>query len=239
MLPIGVVGKNKYRAYMSFTLIMINVVVFIWELTLMMRGEEVFGQAIRTYAMNVCAIGEESVILISRNAIFTMFLHGSLLHLFGNMLFLWIFAPKVEEYFGHWRFLFIYVMAGFGATIAHIILGGVVCSPTNPYAGIAIGASGAISGVMGAFLLLYPGAKIETLVLFFRVIFPRVRVPAFVYLGFYFVMDFLNAIDASQATNVAHWAHIGGFVTGALIIFIAMNFKQLPPVDPLGGKLDE
>lgn len=238
MFPVGIVGKNNYRAYTAFFLIAINVVVFIWEILLQVQGTDVLLAAFREFAFNVCAIGTESAVLISRNAVISMFLHGSFLHLFGNMLFLWLFAPKVEAYFGSRRFIAFYLLTGLAASAAHTLFGGVQCSVNQPYAGLAIGASGAISGVMGAFLFLHPGAKVASYILIFRIPLAKIKIPAFIFLGLYFLMDLINGLDTSTATNVAHWAHIGGFVAGFAIVFIATFFKPAPKVDPF-EHLDE
>ncbi len=227
MLPLGIVGRTKFRAYGAFALLVINILVFVWELVLMARGQAVFMEAIATYAMNVCAVGVEPLPIISRNLIVSMFLHGSLAHLAGNMLFLWIFAPRVEAYLGHRRFIFFYLLMGVAAGAAHWLFGGIVCSPTQPYAGLAIGASGAIAGVMGAFLFLQPGARLETAFMVFRF-----RIPAFVYLLIFLALDVFKALDNNAATNVAYWAHIGGFVAGFVVAFVIGLFKPVPSADP-------
>lgn len=137
----------------------------------------------------------------------SMFLHADLIHLGGNMLFLYIFGDNVEDAFGHARYLAFYLLAGIVASITHILFvlnaagGGI---PT-------IGASGAISGVMGAYFVLYPRAKILALVMLFWVTI--VAIPAVVFLGLWFAFQFLyGTLVVSE--GIAYWAHIGGFVAG-------------------------
>jgi membrane associated rhomboid family serine protease len=141
-----------------------------------------------------------------------MFLHQGFLHLGGNMLFLWIFGDNVEDFFGHFTYLLFYMVCGIGAGLLHIVFN---LHSTVP----AIGASGAISGVMGAYILFYPRARILTLVF----IFP-IPVPAVLFLGLWFVLQFLdglNTIGVKVTGGVAVWAHIGGFLLGMLLASLA------------------
>lgn len=149
--------------------------------------------------------------------IFTsMFLHGDLLHLFGNMLFLWIFGNNVEDAFGHLRFLVFYLITGVIAALSHILT-----APNSPVP--MIGASGAISGVLGAYFLLYPMARIQTLVLWFIV-----ELPAFIVLGFWFLSQVLYSFysSGSGGGGIAWYAHIGGFLAGLFLqkYFIRKGF---------------
>ncbi len=133
----------------------------------------------------------------------SMFLHGSLLHLLGNMLYLWIFGNNVEDFLGHFRFIFFYLISGLGASFVHIIF-----HPSSKVP--VIGASGAIAGVLGAYFLLYPRARVLTLV--FIWILP---VPAFLILGLWFVGQVMNI---GLGGGVAWFAHIGGFLIGIALI---------------------
>jgi len=142
--------------------------------------------------------------------IFTsMFLHGGLFHIAGNMLYLWIFGNNVEDTLGHGRFLIFYLLAGVAAALAQTALG-----PTSQIP--MIGASGAVSGVLGAYLLLFPYASVLTLItfgFFIRI----VRVPAMIVLGFWIIVQFLNGVvtfGAGDRGGVAWFAHIGGFLAG-------------------------
>jgi len=141
----------------------------------------------------------------------SMFLHGGVLHLLGNMVFLWIFGNNVEDATGHLRFLLFYLVCGGAAAAAHIL--------THPASNVPmVGASGAISGVLGAYFLLYPHARIVTL-LWLGFFAQTVQVPAFVFLGFWFLAQSLSwALSGSEGGGVAFAAHVGGFVAGLLLL---------------------
>jgi len=141
-----------------------------------------------------------------------MFMHGSWLHLLGNMLFLWIFGNNIEDYLGKVRFILFYLVCGVGASIAHIAFNVGSMQPM-------IGASGAVSGVMGAYLLLFPGARIKTLVL--MIIITIIEIPAVIFLGIWFLFQFLYA--GNSESGIAWLAHVGGFVVGMIIIKIMKN----------------
>lgn len=137
----------------------------------------------------------------------SMFLHGSLFHLLGNMLYLWIFGNNIEDYLGSIRFIFFYLLAGLAASLTQIAF-----SPNSRV--LMIGASGAIAGVLGAYLLLFPGARVITLVFLF--VFIRiVPIPAVYVLGFWFLVQVLNI---GLGGGVAWFAHIGGFLAGIALI---------------------
>jgi len=142
----------------------------------------------------------------------SMFLHSGWLHIGGNMLFLWIFGDNVEDFFGHIPYLFFYLVCGIGAGLLHVLF--------NLHSNIpAVGASGAVSGIMGAYILLYPRARILTLVF----IFP-LPVPAVIFLGLWYVMQFLaglSVLGGGTSGGVAVWAHIGGFLLGMLLTSMA------------------
>ena len=156
----------------------------------------------------------------------SMFLHGGVLHLLGNMVFLWIFGNNVEDATGHLRFLVFFLACGTAAAIAHIA--------TNPASNVPmVGASGAISGVLGAYFLLYPHARIVTLVWlgFFA---QTVQIPAFVFLGFWFLMQFLS-LAGDGDSGVAFAAHIGGFVAG-LLSLVAFKQRRIRLWSPMTGQ---
>jgi len=133
------------------------------------------------------------------------------LHVGGNMLYLWIFGDNVEDRLGHVRFLFFYLFAGIAAALLQIFF--------NPFSTVPmIGASGAIAGVMGAYFVLYPQSRVLTVV-FLLIIFDVVEIPAIFFLGIWFVMQLLNgvgSIGVSMGGGTAFWAHVGGFVVGVL-----------------------
>jgi membrane associated rhomboid family serine protease len=138
----------------------------------------------------------------------SMFLHADLIHLGGNMLFLYVFGDNVEDTFGHVRYLLFYLVAGFAASLLHIFTVLNTIDQSIP----TIGASGAIAGVLGAYFVLYPRSRILTLV--FLLWITVVAIPAVVFLGLWFVYQFLYGTLAGAGGGVAYWAHIGGFITG-------------------------
>jgi membrane associated rhomboid family serine protease len=148
----------------------------------------------------------------------SMFLHGGWMHLIGNMWFLWVFGNNIEDSMGHLRFVVFYLATGLAAALAHLLTdwGGAVP---------VVGASGAISGVMGAYLVLYPRVKVDTLIVL--VVFIQVvRLPAAAVLGLWFVLQLLQgALGSSVAGGVAFWAHVGGFAAGALLIHLLARPK--------------
>lgn len=236
IFPTGVPGKEKKQAWMTFALIAVNLVVFAWEvLYTQIYGEEAFAQVMFNIAFNVCEIGTRSTAHLALDSLRSMFLHGGIMHIFGNMLFLLLFGRKIENYFGKIPFLAFYLLAGYGATIGHAMFSGTICSPADPN-GLVIGASGAVAGVMGAFLLLYPMLPIKTQV----AILPpfigwQFKVPAMFYLLYFFLMDFVQGLGwyVDEGQRVAHWGHIGGFIVGFILVFVTtMLWKPAPKADP-------
>lgn len=150
----------------------------------------------------------------------SMFLHAGFLHLFGNMLYLYIFGDNIEDVFGHASYLVFYIFCGLAASFAHIMS----LTDSQFYGIPVVGASGAISGVLGAYLVLYPKARVLTVVFYgWPIILP---VPAIVFLGVWFLMQwFLGFFDV--AGGVAYWAHIGGFIAGMILaLTIGRKRKQ-------------
>ncbi len=154
----------------------------------------------------------------------SMFLHGSWGHLIGNMWFLWVFGNNVEDSMGHSRFVVFYLLTGVVASAAHVM--------TAPASGIpTVGASGAISGVMGAYMVLYPRVRVLTLVFFYLV-----YLPAWLMLGYWFLIQFLSGTGADGGAGVAFWAHVGGFFAGVLLVK-AFERKRLVEAKLAGRKL--
>jgi membrane associated rhomboid family serine protease len=136
----------------------------------------------------------------------SIFMHGGWGHLIGNMWFLWVFGNNVEDSMGHGRFLVFYLLAGIAASATHVLTGPSSVIPT-------VGASGAISGVMGAYMVLYPRVRILTLVFVYLT-----YVPAWVMLGYWFVIQFLSGSASGAGAGIAFWAHVGGFVAGVILV---------------------
>jgi len=153
--------------------------------------------------------------------IFSIFMHGSWLHLLGNMLFLWIFGNNVEDRLGRFKFIVFYLLCGIVASLAHVLFNLNSLVPV-------IGASGAVSGVMGAYLLLFPNARIRTLVFVF-ILLTTVDVPAAFFLAIWFVFQFFYA---GGGASIAWLAHVGGFIAGMVLLKIFLDRRQ-PPLEEL------
>ncbi len=213
-IPLKDLNPSRTYPFVNITLILANIAVFIYELGLEATlPHRAFDAQLLSYStvparFPAFLAGHASFEVAFLPLVTSMFLHAGLLHIIGNMLFLWIFGDNVEDFFGHIPYLFFYLICGVGAGLLHVLF--------NLHSRVpAVGASGAISGVMGAYILLYPRARILTLVF----IFP-LPIPAAVFLGLWYVMQFLsgiNALGGSASGGVAWWAHIGGFLLGMLL----------------------
>ena len=202
MFPVG--DDNSQRRtfpYVTTTLIIINVLVFLLELA---RGQQFIEEWAFIPAQFSDQPGAEAATIFS-----AMFMHGGWMHLIGNMLFLWIFGDNVEDRIGHGKFLIFYLLAGLAATFAQYTY--------NPESGIPnVGASGAIAGVLGAYILMFPQARVN--VLLGRQI---VAMPAFIVLGLWIVFQLVSGVgtiaytdESADVGGIAYMAHIGGFVAG-------------------------
>jgi hypothetical protein len=213
MIPIRDNIPSARVAWVTRLLLVLNVAAFAVELAQGPRIEAMlhrFGVVPAQWALT----GVSDLVLewpaLAASLLTSQFLHGGFLHLGANMLYLWIFADNVEDRLGHGRFLALYLGAGVAAAVTQLL---VTPRSTIPM----IGASGAIAGVLGAYLLLFPGARILTLVPLGFVL-ETMEIPAFVVLSVWFLLQWLNGIAAIgqvvDAGGVAFWAHIGGFVAG-------------------------
>jgi membrane associated rhomboid family serine protease len=151
----------------------------------------------------------------------SMFLHGGWLHLIGNMWFLWVFGNNIEDSTGKLRFLAFYLLTGIAAALAQVAV-----NPDSPIP--MVGASGAISGVMGAYIVLYPKVRVHMLV-FLGFFITRIQVPAYLMLGYWFLLQLLGGLPTLQdeSGGIAFWAHAGGFVAGMILIFVFRNGKLI------------
>ncbi len=220
MIPIRDTNRSESYPLVNNLIIAINVLVFIIELSQGQRLNDflyTYGLVPARYSAPQISAHFTTLQQVTPFLTF-MFLHGGLLHLLGNMWFLYIFGDNVEDRLGHIRYLAFYLLSGWASGISHFAINWHSQAPT-------VGASGAIAGVMGAYLILYPRARVLALVpIFFLPYF--VEVPASLFLGIWFLFQFLSAaVSSGQAGGIAWWAHIGGFVFG--IIFLKL-FEFLP-----------
>ena len=219
MIPIRDTIRSETYPIINYVLIALNILAFLVEQSLGRNlNEFVFTYGLVPARYSVPQISAYFTTAQQVIAFLTfMFLHGGFFHLLGNMWFLYIFGDNVEDRLGHFRYLAFYLLCGLASGISHLFLNWTSQIPT-------IGASGAIAGVMGAYFILYPRAKILTLVpIFFFLHF--MKIPAFVFLGFWIFFQFLSATSSAQAGGIAWWAHIGGFIFG--MIFLKL-FQLLP-----------
>jgi len=207
MFPIRDNLPTRRLAWVTIILITINVLAFVAELLWMAEGT--LDQAIYTMGVVPYEVTHTFSLSVAVSFLTSMFLHGGFMHIAGNMLYLWIFGNNVEDVVGRLRFLLFYLFCGFAASGAQVLMQPDVRVPT-------IGASGAIAGVLGAYLLMFPRARIDTVLLLWRFI-RIVQLPAIVVLGFWFVLQLANGLlsfGLSASGGVAWFAHIGGFVAG-------------------------
>jgi membrane associated rhomboid family serine protease len=211
MFPLNDTEQNRYSFFPIMTVILIVINCFVYYLEIFVVGENYWPFFMRYAATPRLILSGQGAGALSN--ITAMFLHGSFFHLIGNMLALWVFGRRVEDACGSWRFLAFYLLAG---TWAHILFILVQQDSRIP----SIGASGAIFGLMGAYLLLYPGARIRTLVFISIVpLVPRVRA---IWIVLYFVgIQIIPAIQVllrKADYSVNHWAHLGGFFSAVFIL---------------------
>jgi membrane associated rhomboid family serine protease len=223
MIPLRDDQPRFSKPYITYFLIAVNTLIFLFEFWLGQQSQGAlnsliydFGVVPHFFAGTLAGTNHVSLAVAFVPLITSMFLHSSILHLLGNMWVLWIFGDNIEDYLGHFTYLLFYVICGLAAAITHILLNVGSRVPT-------VGASGAIAGVMGAYLLLYPRAKVLTLVPLI-VFFTFWWLPAWIVLGYWFLLQFLSgtatsiAYSSSSSGGIAFWAHVGGFVAGLILI---------------------
>jgi membrane associated rhomboid family serine protease len=229
VIPLRDANPTRRAPVVTFALIALCTVTFGYELLVLARGGEaalndLFETRGSVPAELVAAISSGSLLSEPVLDIFTsMFLHAGWLHLLGNMLFLWIFGANVEDRMGRVRFLLVFLVGGVVAAAAQVLSGPTSGAPM-------IGASGAIAAVLGAYLVLFPRARIQSLV-FLGFFYQLIAVPAVIVLGFWFLLQVVDGIGSLGPTTVvdegiAVFAHIGGFVAGALL---ALPFRLRVP----------
>lgn len=213
MIPIRDAVRSNHFPVVNYMIIGVNVLAFLWQLSQGPRLEKAFS------LYGVVPIRYSDPMVSAHFTLFqqvlpfftSMFLHGGFLHIIGNMWFLHIFGDNIEDRIGSIRYFIFYILCGIAAGLIHLFTNYHSKMPT-------IGASGAIAGVMGAYMLLHPRAKVLTLIPIFF-FFQFVEIPAFIFLGFWFLIQLLSAgVTRSDAGGIAWWAHIGGFVAGLILV---------------------
>ncbi|MBV9707488.1 MAG: rhomboid family intramembrane serine protease [Chloroflexi bacterium] len=240
MIPIkDYPGPRRTMPWVTWGLILINVIVFVYQITLSPDDTQAF---IFAYSVVPQALvhGVPQTSLLAQHIAFqtpepvyltlitSMFLHAGLLHIAGNMLYLFIFGDNVEDRMGHLPYLLFYLFCGVVAGLTQVV---VDPNSTIP----SLGASGAIAGVLAAYLVLFPLAKVRTIIFIF-IFFTLVTLPAYILIGFWFLLQLFDGV-ASLSTvqqgmgGVAYFAHVGGFLTGLAITFLLRS--QLGPPPPV------
>ena len=214
MFPIRDHNPSGRTPFVTYALMAANILTFLAYLGLMGDDRALFGFFTEWGIVPArISFGEGYHTLLT-----SIFLHAGFMHLAGNMLFLWIFGDNLEDEMGHLGFLLFYLAAGIGAGLIHVITGPTSMVPT-------VGASGAIAGVMGGYLLLFPRAKVDILVIF--IVFFRIfSMPAWIMLGLWLALQFFGSVTSNpDAGGVAYWAHTGGFALG-LILTLPLWLKR-------------
>ena len=220
-------GPRRRFPFVNYALIIINIAVFI--------AEVVYGQCFQVafstipyaithnaeFILQGCPYGQPQPVYIT--LLTSMFLHANLLHIAGNMLYLWIFGDNVEDRLGHIGYLIFYLFCGLVASAAQIVV-----DPNSQL--INLGASGAIAGVLGAYLVFYPGAKVRSLI-FLGIFITFATLPSLVVIGLWFVLQLVSGLqslnpDMVNSGGVAYFAHVGGFVAGVLIALLLRPFLR-------------
>ena len=213
MIPLKDKNPTEITPFLTIGLIVINIAVFVFQVSLGQNAQRMvieFG-AIPWEITHLSNHPQSMHISPYMSMLSAMFLHGGLMHLGGNMLYLWIFGNNIEDAMGHLRFIIFYTICGIVASLCHVF--------SNPHSMVPmIGASGAISGVLGGYLVLYPHARVTTLIIlgwFIRL----VDVPAVILLGFWFLLQLASSFMVkTEGGGVAWYAHIGGFVAGVVLV---------------------
>ena len=207
-------NPTQNKPYITYFIIGICCIIFLWQFTL---PPQLFESAVYNFGVVPASLlGSKEGYLPATMTIFTsMFMHGGWMHLIGNMVFLWIFGDNVEDSMGRVKFIVFYLLAGIVAAYTQALI--------DPSSGIPmIGASGAIAGVLGAYLLLHPKANVNVLLWIF-IFITVVRVPATIVLGFWIISQFFNLGLSGGEGGIAYFAHIGGFITGIVLITFFKN----------------
>jgi len=224
MIPLKDMTPRRSVPVMTLLLIAVNIVVFVHQILLPQAAGDTF---IHTYGLVPWKIalalqGRRYTLEQAFLPFLTcMFLHGGILHILGNMWFLWIFGANVEDRMGSLPYLIFYLICGIGSGISEVAFSWGSHVPS-------IGASGAISGVLGAYIVFFPGSKILTLIPLFIIWFTA-RIPALVFIGLWFIMQFLSGVGALGTVNaggVAWWAHVGGFLLGVLLAKLMLRANR-------------
>ena len=222
MIPIRDRNPSSTFPYVTIGIIVVNIFIFLYEISL----DSELGVFVMKFGVVPLRVSNYSQVpdLTFASTFFpfisSMFLHGGFIHLIGNMWFLWIFGDNIEDKLGHFKYIVFYILCGIIASSVHVFFNSQSDMP-------CIGASGAIAGVLGAYMITFPRARVVTIVPLF-IFIQVIELPAVIVLGFWFVIQFFNGAASITASasggGVAWWAHIGGFAAGIIIFYIIRIF---------------
>ena len=221
MIPLRDINPTRRFPLVTLALIGTNVLIFLYELSLDGRALD---QLILTGGVIPYQVTNNFGVDVARDMLTSMFLHGGWMHLLSNMLYLWIFGNNIEDILGRVRFILFYLLCGIVASLAQVLVNPEAVVPT-------IGASGAVAGVLGAYLVLFPNARIQSLVFVFYFV-RLVEIPAIIVLGLWFILQFFNglaSVGMQQMGGVAYFAHVGGFVAGVVLIYLFPKGRRPGP----------
>ncbi len=233
MFPIQDLNPTRRVPILTYGLIAANVVVFLWEMSL---SQAQLQRAFLDLSVVPANVSRDPVSLETfLDVVRSMFFHGGYEHIFGNMLYLWLFGDNVEDRLGKILFIVFYFVSGFAAAIAQVLI-----DPHSPVP--LVGASGAIAGVLGGYLVLFPGVRVRGIL--FLGYFARMEEwPAWIVLGFWFVLQLFNGVVAlgpeTASGGVAFFAHIGGFIAGIVMVGLFTLIVRQPPADQRRAMLYE
>lgn len=232
MIPLSDNIRSRSTPVVTIGLILSCVAVFLLELLNPHLADTWAFKPAYLLSAKLFSIGP---VLVLQSMLISVFLHGGFLHIAGNMLFLWVFGDNVEDRMGHLRFLVFYLICGIVATLVHSFSAvlGLMSDPRALETGV-VGASGAIAGVLGAYLVLCPGSSIRTLVLLF-VFITVINIPATFFIVFWFILQLFNGVGSLAGPlggGVAYWAHIGGFAMGYWWARKLVSYRRRRPPDP-------
>ncbi len=228
MIPLRDSTRTGKTPYVNLTLIGINLAVFLFELSLSQNELALlfrrWGALPIRLGADIQSVAEVGLPPFLLTLITATFLHGGWFHVLSNMLYLWVFGDNVEARLGHFGYTIFYLIAGVSGFFAHALANTGSAVP-------AIGASGAIAGVLGAYLLLFPRARILTLIPVF-IFLHLTELPAVVFLVFWFVLQLANGVMSlgAMGQTVAWWAHVGGFLSGVVIVYFLARDRMRPEI---------
>ena len=224
MIPYKIVGRTDYRPYVAFFVTVANVAAFAIIVAYAFLGGLPLEEVYRNYALDVCQVLGQPVTETLLDGARSIFLHMSFVHLTSNIIIFYVFGSRIEEHLGRLRFFAFYMLVGFGGHLGQLLFGTGGC----PQPQLMIGSSGAISGIIGAFLFLFPTARIKSKIVILTVFKYDVDVPAWVYLIYWFFLQFFYQVGSVAPRINVHWGHVGGFICGLGLIFLLSMFIAPP-----------